>query len=182
MALSRDQKTAQLEELKKKFSDAASVVFTHYIGLSVAEVSDFRDKLRESGAEMKVAKKTLMKRAAQEVNFPDIPDDVLDGPVACIFSFADPVTGAQVAFKYAKDHKQVALIGAVFDGQVLNKSQAMAFAQMPGREQLLAMFMSMCRAPLQNFASICTSPLRGFAVIAKELAEKGGFPAKSDAS
>lgn len=172
MAISRTQKEEQLTELKEKMQNASSVVFAHYIGLSVGEVSDLRSKLRDAKAEMKVAKKTLMRLAGKDLQFPELSDDVMEGPVACIFSYEDPLSGAQVAFKFAKDHKQVELIGGVYEGSILTKEEAVALAKMPNRETLLAMFASMMRAPLQNFASACGSPMSSFARGLREMAEK----------
>jgi len=152
MALTKDQKTEQLNELRTKMKDAKSIMFAHYIGMSVSDVSDFRKQLREKQSEMKVAKKTLMQIAAKELNLPEVSDDVLDGPVACIFSYDDPLTGAQIAFKFGKDHPQVELIGGVFEGKVMNKEETIRLAKIPGKTQLLGMFMAMCNGPLSSFA------------------------------
>ena len=175
MALTKDQKTAQLNELVTKLKDADSVMFSHYIGLSVGDVSEFRNQLRESGAEMKVAKKTLICLAFKEAGYPDVTPDDMEGPIACIFSFEDPLSGAQTAFKFSKDHDQVTLVGGVFDGKLLSKEQAMELAQMPGREELLGKFVGMLRSPLVSFASLCSSPLSSFARGLSQVAEKGGF-------
>jgi large subunit ribosomal protein L10 len=172
MALNKAQKQAQLTELKDKMKKSQSVIFAHYIGLTVGDVSALRAKLKESKAEMKVGKKTLMCIAAKEAGLPTIDDVKLDGPVACIFSFDDPLTGAQIAFKFAKDHNQVALIGGIFDGKVLTKDEAVAMAKMPGRKELLGMFCGMIQSPLRSFASICNSPLTGFARALSEVAKK----------
>jgi large subunit ribosomal protein L10 len=172
MALTKVQKQAQLTELKDKMKKSQSVIFAHYIGLTVGDVSDLRAKLKESKAEMKVGKKTLMCIAAKEAGLPAIDDCKLDGPVACIFSFDDPLTGAQIAFKFAKDHNQVALIGGIFDGKVLTKDEAVAMAKMPGRKELLGIFAGMIQSPLRSFASICNSPLTGFARALSEVAKK----------
>lgn len=175
MALTKDQKQAQVKDLTQKLKDSESVMFAHYIGMSVLEVSELRNKLKESEAEMKVAKKTLMKIAAKDSGLPELSDDAVEGPVACIFSFADPLSGAQVAFKFAKDHPQVELIGGVFEGKLLSKEEAIELAKMPSRDQLLAMFATMIRSPLVNFAGICSSPLSGFARALSEMADKGGL-------
>jgi large subunit ribosomal protein L10 len=135
-------------------------MFAHYIGMTVADVSELRGALKKSNAEMKVAKKTLMKLATKELNMPEPTDDMLDGAVACIFSFEDPLTGGQVAFKFAKTHKQVELIGGIWEGKLINKEEAMSIAQIPGREALLGMFMAMCQGPLSSFA-------RGLSELAK---------------
>src|SRR3989338_495154 len=172
MALTKAEKLAQLKELKEKMQSSQSVIFTHYIGLTVADVSDLRHKRKEQNAEMKVAKKTLMQIAAKELNMPELSDESIQGAVACIFSFNDPLSGAQVAFKYSKDHPQVELIGGIYDGKLLSKQEALTLAKMPGRTQLLGMFMSMVQSPLRSFASVCNSPLQGFALALSEVAKK----------
>ena len=175
MALTRDQKQAQVADLTEKMSNASSVIFAHYTGLSVAEVSELRLKLREQGAEMKVAKKTLAKIAAKECGYPELTDESMEGPVSFIFSFEDPLSGAQVAFKFGKEHDQVALIGGVFEGKVLSKEEAVELAKMPSREQLLAKFVGMIQSPLISFAGMCSSPLSGFARAISQVADNGGF-------
>lgn len=172
MAVTKQQKAEQVTELKERMQRAKSVMFSQYIGMTVMDAGDLRQKLREGNAEMKVSKKTLMRIAAKEVGLPEATDEIMDGPIACIFSFDDPLSGAQIAFKFSKDHKQVQLLGGIFDGKVLNKEQAMEMAKMPGREQLLAMFASMLISPLTSFASACSSPLTGMARGLSELAKK----------
>jgi large subunit ribosomal protein L10 len=152
MALTKVQKSAQLKELKEKMEKSSSVMFAHYIGLTVKNVSDFRDQLKTSGAEMKVAKKTLMQLAAKDLGLPELTDATMNGPVACIFSFADPLTGAQVAFKFGKTNPQVELIGGIFEGKLLSKDEAISLAKIPGKMQLLGMFASMLNSPLTSFA------------------------------
>ncbi len=172
MAVTRAQKEAQLTELEEKMGKAQSTMFAQYIGLTVSEVGELRQQLREADAEMKVAKKTLMRIATKNAGLPEINEKNLEGPVACIFSFADPLSGAQAAFKFTKDHKQVTLIGGIYDGKLLTKEEAMEMAMMPGREQLLAMFAAMLQSPLVSFVNICSSPLTGMARGLSELAKK----------
>lgn len=161
MALTRDEKAVQLAELKDKMSRSQSVIFTHYIGMNVSDASDFRALLKKSDSEMKVAKKTLMQIAAKELNMPELADELLNGPVACIFSFADPLTGAQIAFKFGKTHPQVAVIGGIFEGKLLSKEEAIRLAKIPGKLQLLGMFAAMINSPLSSFA-------RGLSELAKQ--------------
>ncbi len=152
MAVTKDQKVQILKELKEKMQQSKSILFAHYIGMTVADVSELRGNLKKGNAEMKVAKKNLMRIAAKESNLPEPPEDLLDGPVACIFSFEDPLSGGQIAFKFAKTHKQVELIGGIWEGKLISKDEAIAIAQIPGREALLGMFMAMCQGPLSSFA------------------------------
>ena len=176
MALTKEQKKVQLQELKDNLDKAVSVIFTNYIGLTVAQVSDLRRQLKKSGAEMKVAKKTLMQLAAKEKGLPELHDSMLSGPVACIFSMNDPIAGAQVAFKFGKDNPQVSFLGGIFEGKLLSRTDAMSLANIPSRQILLGIFAGMIQSPLRSFMSICNSPLGGFARSLSELAKKGGVP------
>lgn len=173
MAVTKAQKTEILADLKDKLQKAKSVMFAHYIGMTVADVSELRSNLKKQNAEMKVAKKTLMQLAAKELNMAEPPDELLDGAVACILSYEDPLTGAQVAFKFAKTHKQVELIGGIWEGKLISKEQAIQIAQIPGREALLGMFAAMINSPLSSFA-------RGLSELAKMKAEPAAAPAPAD--
>lgn len=175
MALTKQQKKTQVASLTQKMGEAKSMVFAHYIGLSVADISELRSKLKEGEAEMKVAKKTLIKIASKEAGLPDLEQAELDGPVSIIFSYQDAISGAQIAFKFAKDHDQVALIGGIFDGKVLSKQEAIELAKMPSREELLATFVGMIQSPTTRFAMLCSSPMSSFARALSQMAEKGGF-------
>jgi large subunit ribosomal protein L10 len=121
---------------------------------------------------MKVAKKTLMQLAAKEQGLPELEDKSLPGAIACIFSFEDPAIGAQVAFKYAKDHPQVSFVGGMFEGKILTQSDAKTFATIPSKQVLLATFAGMLQSPLRSFASMCNGPLTGFARAMSEVAKK----------
>lgn len=175
MALTKEQKQVQVKELTEKMSAASSLILANYIGLNVAEVSELRGQLKQSDAEMKVAKKTLMKIAAKEAGIENFADADFTGPVSIIFSFGDPLSGAQTAFKFSKNHKQVEIIGGMFDGKILSKEQALELAQMPSRDVLLTIFVCMIRSPLVSFAGMCNSPLTGFARALSELSKKGGI-------
>ncbi len=176
MAVTRDQKAAQLAVIKEKLQQAKSAMFVQYAGLSVTDINKFRARLRERNAEMKICKKTILRLAAKDIQAPDIAEDALPGPIACIFSNDDPAAGPSVALAFSKENENVKLIGSIFDGKYLGASESMEFAKIPSRQVLLAIFASMCRAPLVQFASACSSPLSGFARAVAELAKKQPAP------
>lgn len=172
MAITRTAKAELVKDLAEKWKRASSVLFAHYIGLSVASISQLRRQLKAADAEMKVAKKTLLRRAAEALKNPFPEEKDLPGPVACIFNYADPLSGARVAFAFGKEHPQVRLVGAILEGNIVTGTAAVALAQIPPRPVLLAAFASICSAPLQQFASVCNSPLRSFALALQERAKQ----------
>jgi large subunit ribosomal protein L10 len=172
MALTRQQKEAQVTDLTEKMKNASSVIFTQYIGLTVGNITKLRSQLRKEDAEMQVAKKSLIQIAAKNAGKPDITDDMIPGAVACVFSFKEPTSGAGVTHKFGKDHPQIKLLGGIFDGKLLSTAEAVSLATIPGRKVLLATFMSMVNSPLTSFASAVSSPLTGFARALAEIAKK----------
>lgn len=172
MAITRTEKAQLTKDLAEKWKRASSVLFAHYIGLSVTNISRLRRQLKGADAEMKVVKKTLLRLAAKSLGSPCPDEKDLPGPVACIFNYADPVSGARVTFAFGKEHPQVRLIGALFEGSLLSDSAAVSLAQIPPRLTLLTHFACLVQAPLQHFAAICSAPLRSFAVALQERAKQ----------
>lgn len=172
MALTRTQKVAQVTDLTEKMKNASSVIFTQYIGLTVSNITKLRGNLRKEDAELQVAKKSLIKLAAKGANAPEIADEALPGPVACIFSYGEPTSGAGITYTFGKDHPQIKLVGGIFDGKILSAEQALTMATIPSKNVLLAMFMSVINSPLTSFASAVSSPLTGFARALAEIAKK----------
>ncbi len=172
MALSRSQKEDQVKVLTDKMKNASSVIFTHYLGLTVADITTLRSHLRKEEAEMQVAKKSLIQIAAKNANAPEVDDSIIPGGVACIFSYKEPTAGAAITHKFAKDHPQIKLVGGIFDGKILSAQEASSMATIPSKLQLLGMFMSMCNSPLTQFASAVSSPLTGFARALSEISKK----------
>lgn len=161
-----------MKVLTEKMKNASSVILTHYLGLSVSNITKLRQNLRKENAEMKVAKKTLIQIAAKESGSPEFADSDLPGDIACIFSFGEPTSGASIAFKFAKDHPQIQLVGGTFAGKILTAKEANELAIIPSKIQLLGMFITMCNTPLTQFASAIGSPLTGFARALAEIAKK----------
>ncbi len=171
MALTRSKKESQVTELTEKMTKASSVIFTQYIGLTVADITKLRSALRKENAELQVAKKSLIQIAAKEAKAPEIQDEMIPGAVACIFSMKEPTAGASIAFTFGKTHAQVKLVGGIFSGKILSKTEANDLAVIPSKQVLLATFASMCQSPLVSFASACSSPLTGFARLLSEIAK-----------
>ncbi len=166
MAVTRAQKVEKLKELQEKMKNASSIIFAHYIGMTVADVTTLRSDLKKAGSEMKVAKKNLMYLATKECGLPDIEESMLPGAVSIIFSYEDPLSGARTAYEFGKKHEQVKLLGGIFEGKVLSQKAAVTLATIPSRPQLLGIF-----------AGMLQSPMSAFARAAKEIGEKGGVAA-----
>ena len=172
MALTKDQKKAQVADIRDAIKKTKSLAFMKYRGLSVSDIDDLRGKMLEKNARMKVAKKTLFNIAAKEEGYPEVSDEAFGNePIAFVFSFEDEISGAKVAFEFGKKNDAVEIVGGVVDGKLLSKEDAVEFAKMLSKEELLSKFAAVLRAPLGNFASMCGSPLGAFARAVNEVAK-----------
>ncbi len=161
MAVTKDQKSAILEGLVEKFGKSQSVVFADYRGLDVASVSDLRTRLREKDAEMKVAKKTLIRLAAKENNI-EVDASDMQGPVAATFSYEDAMAGIKVLFNFAKENENLKLLGGVIDGKPVGPDVIQEYAKLPGREELLAKLIGSMNAPVSGTVGIFSNIISGF--------------------
>lgn len=170
MAVSKQKKEEILQELIKKFGDAKSVAFGQYAGMSVHEMSDMRGKMRDAGAEFKVAKRTLFKIAAKE-NGVELPDDVMEGTVGAIFSYEDAVSGPKILKDTAKKVKVLKLMGGMMEGKVLSVDSMQELADLPNREELMAKFVGMLQGPLRSFHGAISGPTASFVRAAQAYAD-----------
>ena len=116
--MDRAQKAESIETLKGVFASAGAVVVAHYSGLTVAEMTDLRSKLRKEGATLKVVKNTLVRKALDGANG-EAGDALFTGPVAIAFA-PDPVSAAKVAVDYAKTNEKFIVQGGVMGSVVLD--------------------------------------------------------------
>ena len=129
-----EQKAGVVSEIKEKFENAKSVVVFDYRGLSVAEVTDLRKKLRDAGADYKVYKNTLTKRALEELNI-DM-SEYLAGPSAISFG-TDELSIVKIINDFAKEHDALELKAGIVEGKVADLEDLKRYAAIPSRETLL---------------------------------------------
>lgn len=170
MAVTRKKKEEVLAELNELFKDAKSISFGQYAGMSVKEVSNMRNEMRENGVKFKVAKRTLFKIAAKE-NGIELPDDIMEGTVGAAFSYNDAVSGPKLLKATSKKIEVVKLLGGIMDGKVLSVDQMRELADLPNRDELLAKFVGMMQGPLRGFHGLLNGGLGSFARALQAYAE-----------
>lgn len=122
--------------IKDKLSNSASVIFFDYRGLTVAETSELRNKLKETKTELKIYKNTLVKRALANLSL-DL-GNVLEGPSAMTLSI-DAIEPIKVLTNYAKEHKALVIKGGIVDGSISSIEELAKLSTIPSREGLLTM-------------------------------------------
>lgn len=140
-----------VEEITEKFKSSVSTIIVDYRGLNVAEVTELRKRLREAGVEFKVYKNTMTRRAVEAANLEGL-NEVLTGPNAIAFSKEDVVAPAKILNDFAKEHDALEIKAGVIEGNIATMEEIKALAELPSREGLLSMLLSVLQAPIRNFA------------------------------
>lgn len=140
-----------VSDVSAKLRECSCTIVTDYRGLNVAQVTQLRKQLREAGVEFQVIKNTLVRRATAEAELTEL-DSVLTGPTAIAFSKDDVVAPAKVLTEFAKKNEQLKVKAGVVEGRVVGVEQIKALAELPSREGLLSMLLSVLQAPIRNFA------------------------------
>ena len=171
--MDRSQKTEAVAQLNAVFNEVGVVVVTRNLGLTVAQSTDLRAKMRDAGATYKVAKNRLAKRAIVDTDYAGI-DDLLTGPTALATS-VDPVAAAKVAVEFAKTNEKLEIVGGSMGSQVLDAEGIKALASMPSLDELRAKLVGLVNAPATKIAQLATAP-------AAKLARVFGAYAAKDAA
>ncbi len=166
----RAQKEAVVEELGQIFTDSGVVVVAHYAGLSVAEMTEFRTRMREAGGSVRVAKNRLAKIALEGTPSASIAD-LLQGQTVLAYS-EDPVAAAKVAEAYAKDNAKLVILGGAMGENPLDRAGVTAVAAMPSREELIADIVGLLGAPASNLAGAIGAPAANIASILTTIEER----------
>ena len=170
--MDRAQKTQAVADLNRTFSDVAVVVVTRNLGMTVAQSTQLRIKMREAGASYKVSKNKLARIALEGTDYGSI-GDLLTGPVGLATS-TDPVAAAKVAVDFAKTNDKFEIVGGAMGATALDAEGIKALATMPSLDELRAKIVGLIQAPAQKLASVTQAP-------AAQLARVFGAYAAKDA-
>lgn len=140
-----------VEEITDRLKSSVSTIVVDYRGLNVAEVTELRKQLREAGVEFKVYKNTLTRRAADAAELGNL-NEYLTGPNAIAFSTEDVVAPAKIINEFAKKNDALEIKAGVIEGNVATVEDVKALAELPSREGLLSMLLSVLQAPIRNLA------------------------------
>ncbi|WP_066589060.1 50S ribosomal protein L10 [Sphingomonas pruni] len=154
--MDRGQKAAAVAELKQTFSEVGVVVVTRNLGLTVAQSTQLRTKMREAGASYKVSKNKLAKIALDGTDYLSL-GDMLTGPVGLATSI-DPVAAAKVVVDFAKTTDKLEIVGGAMGATALNVEGVKALATLPSLDELRAKIVGLIQAPAQKLASITQAP------------------------
>ena len=172
MAITREKKEQILNDLVQKFTKAKTIVFSDYRGLTVKDLRDLRTKLRENNVDYFVAKKTLIRLAAEKAGYKDLDADILDGPIGVAFGYEDEVAPAKLLHLFSKTNNNLELRGALMEGNVLTLAETKALALIPSKEELFGKIMYLVKSPVYGFHSVCNNLMQSFVRALSALKDK----------
>ncbi|TDQ34698.1 50S ribosomal protein L10 [Aureibacillus halotolerans] len=146
-----EQKKQVVTDIADKLRDNKATVFVDYRGLNVSQVTELRKQLREAGVEFKVYKNTMTRRAVEQAEISGL-DEELVGPTAVAFSAEDVVAPAKVLNNFAKTNEALKIKIGLIEGNVTSADDLKALAELPSRDGLLSMLLSVLQAPMRNMA------------------------------
>lgn len=151
MALRLEQKQTIVAEVNEAAGNALSAVLADYRGLTVAQMGEMRVKARDSGVYLRVVRNTLAKRAVAGTPYECLADSFV-GPTLIAFSRDDPGSAARLLKDCAAHFEKLEVKALSIDGELLGADQLSRIAQLPTRDEALAMLMSVMQAPVVKLA------------------------------
>ncbi len=168
--MDRAQKTAAVAELNRTFSEVGVVVVTRNHGMTVAQSTQLRNKMREAGATYKVSKNRLARIALDGTDYLSL-SDMLTGPVG-LASSVDPVAAAKVVVEFAKTTDKFEIVGGAMGATALDVEGVKALASLPSLDELRAKIVGLLVAPATKLATVTQAPAAQIARVLAAYSEK----------
>ncbi len=169
--MDRAAKAELVTALHDVFKDAGVVVVSHYAGMTVAQMTDYRRKIKAAGGSVRVAKNRLAKIAAKDTDSASIVN-LFKGQTVLAYS-KDPIAAARVAVQYAKTNDKLVILGGTMGSTVLNPANVKALADLPSLDELRAKLIGLLNAPATKIARTVMEPGAQLARVIQAKAAQG---------
>lgn len=150
--MNREEKTELLNMLHEVFSNAESVVITEYLGLTVAEADELRNKVRDAGASLRVTKNRIARLAVKDTKFEGLAD-LFKGPVAMAYA-NDQIAACKACVEFAKNNEKLVIIGGALSDKALTLDEIKELAAIPSMDELRAKLVGLLQAPAAKLARV----------------------------
>jgi len=180
-----EKKVSIVQDIQERVGKAQIGILADFSGLKVGPMTQLRRQVKEAGGELKVAKNTLLKRAAGDQSLITPIAGDLKGPNALVLGYEDPVVLAKLLVKFAQDLPLLKIKGGVIGGQTLTAQEVDDFSKLPAREVLLAQLLGLLQAPPQALVNVLAGVIRNFLnvlVAIKDQKGEGEAPAEAAAA
>ncbi len=164
MALTRQQKEKITEDLKEKIDKQKTIIFVGFKNLKTKDIFDLKKRLKEINSLFVVAKKTLIDLAFKEKNI-KLDKEKLDGEIAIVFGFEDPILPAKTTYKFSRENENLKILGGYVTenqkSEFLESSQIIELAKIPTKEELLGRLISSINSPISGLVNVLQGNIKG---------------------
>ncbi len=171
MALTKQQKTKQIKDVKEKLSKQKSVIFVDFSKVSSKDMFGLRRALKEAGCNLKIAKKTLIRIAfgQSNISFWNKMKSIIPGQLALVFGIEDEIAPARISNKFAREHENFKILGGIFENRFIDREKVLALANLPSREELLQNIVGVIASPLSGFVTVLQGNIKGLVIILSKI-------------
>ena len=169
--ITRKQKEDIVKDLADKFSQEKIAIFALVKNIPSGKLNAFRRELKKINAELKLAKKTLMKRALEGIGL-EINPKRLEGEVGVIFGYENQVDTAKLAQKFRKENETFKILLGLLEKKMLSPEDLLALAKLPTKEQLLAILAYTLSSPLRGLVNVLQANQRNLVVVLNKIKDK----------
>jgi large subunit ribosomal protein L10 len=171
--MNKQQKGAEVEELAQRFKRASMALVSEYKGITAAEATELRRRLRAVRGELRVAKNTLVRRAIKDTPFAAL-EGKLGGPVGVILSFEDPVAVAKTITSFKEAGDKLKVRAGVLGGRPISLEDVRALATLPPKEVLMSQLLGLLQAPGSQLVRLLNEPGSALARVIDAIGKKNG--------
>jgi len=167
-----ENKIEIVDQITRKFNSSSAIYFTCYTGMNVVQATELRRQFRESNVDYFVSKNTLTKIAASNAGYKDKLDDFFKGQVGIAYADADSTAPARVIKNFKKVNKDILeVVGLVFEGKIYHADKFKELADLPSREELLAIFVGGLSQPMSQLVGTLSGAMSKFVSVLNSLRE-----------
>ena len=168
--MNKEKKLNYIKEMTTHFDKSEAIIVTHYQGLTVKQLDELRQKMREHGIIFKITKNRITKIALEKTKCKEL-SDLFSGPTAVALS-QDAIASAKILTNFSKVHKSLKILGGIMGNDILDVSGVENVAILPSLDEARAKIIGILRSPAQKIASILLAPASKIAILALEKSKK----------
>ena len=168
--MNKEKKQTYIKNMTSELDKSDAVIVTHYQGLTVKQLDELRNRMREHGIQFKITKNRITKLALEKTRCKEL-SKLFTGPTAIALS-SDAITSAKILTNFSKENSNLKILGGIMGGDILDVAGVKNVATLPSLDEARAKIVGILQSPAQKIASILLAPASKIAILALEKSKK----------